>query len=87
MSCYSCHNCLKQSESYIKLDFQYQSIPTLEVTRLPLHKISEYQIEEKYNGSDNPGEVDLKSEVNRKSSGKLQQNTALPVQCELLSYT
>ena len=48
---------LDQSNNYIKFDLQYISTPTLEATQLPLHKSSEHQTAEQYQGSANLGEI------------------------------
>ena len=72
-----CHNFFNQSKNYIKLDFQYWYTPKLEVTQLPLHKISKYRTSEQYQGSAYCGELDLKSDINRTDSGKLREYTTL----------
>ena len=76
-----CHNVLKQWKNYIKFDFQYQSTPRLEVAHLPLHQSSKHLTSEKYQGSADRGNLDLKSEVNRPSSSKLQQWATIYSQC------
>ena len=73
---------LNQSNNYIKFDFQYRYIPTLEATQFPLHKISKHQTAEQYLGSANFGEIDIKSDVNRLATGKLPQSTTVYSQYE-----
>ena len=46
-------------------DFQYQSTETLKFAQLPLTKSIKHRTREKYQGSSNRGELDLKSDVNR----------------------
>ena len=72
----------KKSKNYIKFDRQYRSTPTLEATQFQLHKSSEHQIAKQYQESDNCGEIDLKSNVNRLATGKLPQSTTVYSQYE-----
>ena len=67
---------------YIKFDLQYRSTPTLEATQFPLHKSSEHQTAEKYQGSTNRGDIDIKSYVNRLATGQIRQSTTVYSQCE-----
>ena len=72
-----CHNFSKQSNNYMKSDFQYWSTPTLEFIQVPLHKRRKHQTAEQYQGSADRGELDPKSDVNRLASGKLLLNPLL----------
>ena len=71
---------LNQSNNYINFDLQYRSTPTLEATQFPLHEIIEHQPSEKYQESDNRGDIDIKSNVNRLDPGKIRQSTSLYIQ-------
>ena len=80
-----CHNFLKHSKHYITFYFQYRYTPTFEVTQFLLHKRSKHWTAEQYQGSDDRGELDLKSDLNRPASGKLQQSTTVSSQFERFS--
>ena len=75
-----CQKHLNQSKNYIKFDFQYRSTVTLEVLQLLLPKISGHQTAEKYQGSANHDELDLKSDVNWPDSGKISIPTTVSSQ-------
>ena len=85
VSCYSCHNFLKQLTNYIKFYFPYLYTPTLEVIQFPLHKSSKHQTSEQYQGSSDRGGQDLKSELNWTASDKIRQYANIFSQCEQLS--
>ena len=76
----------KQSNNYINFDSPFQSTATFKYTKLSLPKRNKYLKKEQYQGSADHGEIDLKSDVNQPTSGKLWQSTTVPSQCEQLSY-
>ena len=81
-----CHNFLRQSKNYINRNLRFWSTATLEVSPFMLPISSKHRKEEKYQRSDDHGELGPKSDINWPSSGKLQQSTTLSSQCERLIY-
>ena len=57
------------------------STTTLKDTKLTLPKISEHQMAEQNQGSDDRVELDIKSEVNPPALGKLRQCTTVSSHC------
>ena len=76
----------KHSKNYTKFDLQYQSTATFKDTKSPLPKITEHRMDKEYQGSDNRGKLDIKSDVDRPASVKLRQYTTVSSQCERLYY-
>ena len=58
---------------------------TLEVSKFPLPVSSEHRTSELYQGSEDRGELDIKSDVNRPASGKLRKSTTVSSQWDLFS--